>query len=42
MLKGQNILGFIKKQKLKWLGHVERKAENNILQRIERWEPMSK
>ena len=24
ILKGQNIIGFIKKQKLNWLGHVER------------------
>jgi hypothetical protein len=22
ILKGQNIIGFIKKQRLKWLGHV--------------------
>ena len=22
-LKGRNIIGFIKKQRLKWLGHVE-------------------
>jgi hypothetical protein len=24
ILKGQNIMGFIKKQRLNWLGHVER------------------
>jgi hypothetical protein len=24
LLKGQNIIGFIKKQRLNWLGHVER------------------
>ena len=24
ILKGQNIIGFIKKQRLNWLGHVER------------------
>jgi len=34
VLKGQNIIGFIKKQKLHWLGHVERMAEDNIVQRI--------
>jgi hypothetical protein len=27
VLKGQNIIGFIKKQRLNWLGHVERMAE---------------
>ena len=42
ILKGQNIIGFIKKQRLNWLGHVERKAEDNIVQKIKRWKPMSK
>jgi hypothetical protein len=32
--KGQNIIGFIKKQRLNLLGHVERMAEDNIVQRI--------
>ena len=31
-----------KKQKLNWLGHVERKAEDNIVKKIKRWKPMSK
>jgi len=42
IIKGQNIIGFIKKQKLNWLGHVERMAEGNIVQKIKRWKPMSK
>ena len=42
ILKGQNIIGFIKKQRLNWLGHVERMAEDNIVQTIKRWKPMSK
>ena len=33
---------FIKKQRLNWLGHVDRMAEDNIVQKIERWKPMSK
>jgi len=41
-LKEQNIIGFIKKQRLNWLGHVERMAEDNIVQKIKRWKPMSK
>ena len=41
ILKGQNIIGFIKKQRLNWLGHVERMAEDNIVQKIKRWKPMS-
>jgi len=35
ILKGQNIIGFIKKQRLNWLGHVECMAEDNIVQKIE-------
>jgi hypothetical protein len=42
ILKGQNIIGFIKKQRLNWLGHVERMAEDNIVRRTERWKPMPK
>ena len=42
ILKGQNIIGFIKKQRLNWLGHVERMAEDNILQKVKRCKPMSK
>jgi len=42
ILKGQNIIGFIKKQRLNWLGHVERMAGDNIVQKIKRWKPMSK
>ena len=41
ILKGQNIIEFIKKQRLNWLGHVERMAEDNV-QKIKRWKPMSK
>ena len=42
ILKGQNIIGFIKKQRLNWLGHVESMAEDNNVQKIKRWKPMSK
>jgi hypothetical protein len=42
ILKGQNIIGVIKKQRLNWLGQVERVTENNIAQKIKRWKPMSK
>ena len=27
---------------MNWLGHVERKAEDNIVQKIKRWKPMYK
>jgi hypothetical protein len=42
ILKGQNIIGFIKKQRLNWLGHVERMLEDNSVKKIERWKRMSK
>ena len=42
ILKRQNIIGFIKKQRLNWLGHVERMTEDNNVQKIKRWKPMSK
>ena len=42
ILKGHNIIGFIKKQRLNWLGHVQHMAEDNNVQKIKRWKPMSK
>jgi hypothetical protein len=42
ILKGQNIIGFIKKQRPNWLGHVKHMTEDNIVQKIKRWKPMSK
>jgi hypothetical protein len=41
ILKGQNIIGFIKKQRLKTLGHVERMAEDNNERKINIWKPTS-
>jgi len=42
ILKGQNVIGFIKKQRLNLLGHVERVAGGNIVPKIDRWKPRSK
>ena len=42
IFKGQNVMGFIKKQRLNWIGHFERMAEDNIVQKINRWRSMSK
>jgi len=41
ILKG-HIIGFIKKKRLNWLGHLERMTEHIIVQKIKRWKPMSK
>jgi hypothetical protein len=35
-VQNARIIGFIKKQRLNWLGHVERMSEDNIVQRIKR------
>ena len=35
-------MGLLKKTKLNWLVHVERMAEDKIVQKIKRWKPMSK
>ena len=42
ILKGQNIIGFIKQRRLHWSGHAERMAGDNIVQKITRCKPMSK
>jgi hypothetical protein len=42
IIKGQNIFGFIKMQRLSWLGYVERMADGNNVIKIRRWKPMSK
>jgi hypothetical protein len=37
-----NVIVFINKQTLNWLGHFDRVAEDNIVQKVKRWKPMSK
>ena len=41
-LKGQNIIGFIKKQRLSRLCHVERMTEDSNVKKIKRWKPIAK
>ena len=36
------MIGFLKKQRLNWLGQVEHMAEDNNVQKIKRLKPMSK
>jgi uncharacterized pyridoxamine 5'-phosphate oxidase family protein len=36
LIKGQNIIGFIKMQRLSWLGHAERMADDNNVKKIKR------
>ena len=42
IIKGQNIIGLIRKQRLNWLGHVERMTEDNNVKKIKRWKPIAK
>ena len=42
ILKGKNIIGFIKKQRLNWLGHVERMNEDTNVKKIYRWKTIAK
>ena len=42
IIKGQNIIGFIRKQRLNWLGHVERMTEDNNVKKIKRWKSIAK
>ena len=42
ILKGQSAIGFIIKQRLNSLDHVERMVEGNNVLKIKRWKPMSK
>jgi hypothetical protein len=42
VIKGQNVIGFIKMQRLSWLGHVERMTEDDNVKKIKRWKPMPK
>jgi hypothetical protein len=42
VIKGQNIIGFIKMRRLSWLGHLERMADDNSVKKLNRWKSMSK
>jgi hypothetical protein len=36
LLKGEGIVRFMKSQRIRWLGHVERIEENTVIQKKER------
>jgi hypothetical protein len=41
LIKRKNIIIFIKSQRLKWLGHVERMPNEREVTRIYRWKPLA-
>lgn len=36
----EDIINFIKSQRMRWLGHIQRQPETSVLQRITTWKPM--
>jgi len=40
LIKRKNIIRFIKSQRLKWLGHVERMPNDKEVTRIYKWKPL--
>jgi hypothetical protein len=41
LVKGKNLIRFIKSQRLKWLGHVERMPNEREVTRIYKWKPLA-
>jgi hypothetical protein len=41
LIKRKNIIRFIKSQRLKWLGHVERMPNEREVTRIYKWKPFA-
>ena len=41
LIKRKNIIRFIKSQRLKWLGHVERMQNEREVTRIYKWKPLA-
>jgi hypothetical protein len=41
LIKRKNIIRFIKSQRLKWLGHVERMPNEREVTRIYKWKPLA-
>ena len=39
LIKHQNIINYIKAQRLSWFGHVHRKPETSIVRKIYKWQP---
>ena len=39
LIRNQNIINFIKSQRLRWFGHVHRLPEERLVKRIYNWKP---
>jgi hypothetical protein len=42
LIKDQNIMNYIKVQRLSWFGHTNRMAETGIVQELYKWKPFTR
>jgi hypothetical protein len=40
IIKGEDIVGFVKTQRLRWFGHVQRRDTQHILRKTLSWRPV--
>jgi hypothetical protein len=41
LIKQQNIINYVKAQRLSWFGHINRMPETSIVKKIHKWEPFT-
>jgi len=41
LIKHQNIVDYIKAQRLSWFGHINRITETSIVKRVHKWKPFT-
>ena len=41
LIKGRNVISYVKAQRLSWFGHVNRISETSIVERIHKWKPFT-
>ena len=40
-IKHQNIINYVKAQRLSWFGHINRMPETSIVKKIHKWKPLT-
>jgi len=41
LIKHQNIINYVKSQRLSWFGHINRMAKTSTVKRIHKWKPFT-
>jgi hypothetical protein len=41
LIKQQNIINYVKAQRLSWFGHINRMPESSIVKKIYKWKPFT-